>query len=97
MQMMLDFATKAPINQGKLTGQNKLVYDILSSGKTLTCFQAQEFNVTALNSRISDLRNINKLTIYDRFITTSGGSKVKEYSLTPFIENKNGKTNQTRN
>ena len=85
-QMTLDFNSPAPINQVKLSGQNKLVYDYLNTGKTLNCFQAQEFNITALNSRISDLRNKSKVRIYDRFITTTGGSKVKEYSLTPFSE-----------
>lgn len=84
LQLTMDFTTAAPINQAKLSGQNKLVFDILSSGKTLICFQAQEYGITALNSRISDLRNKSKVTIYDRFITTIGGSKVKEYSLTPF-------------
>jgi len=88
MQMTIDFATKAPINQVKLSGQNKLVYDILLSGKTLNCFEAQEIGITALNSRISDLRNKIKVTVYDRFVTTSGGSKVKEYSLNPFTINK---------
>lgn len=83
-QLTMDFTSAAPINQVKLSRQNKLVYDILSSGKTLNCFQAQEYGITALNSRISDLRNKSKVTIYDRFITTTGGSKVKEYSIRPF-------------
>lgn len=83
-QLTIDFTTRAPINQVQLSGQNKLVYDYLSTGKTLNCFQAQELNITALNSRISDLRNKSKVMIHDRFITTSGGSKVKEYSLKPF-------------
>lgn len=84
MQLQIDFTTKAPINQVQLSGQNKLVYDYLNAGKTLNCFQAQELGITALNSRISDLRNRSHVTVYDRFITTAGGSKVKEYSLTPF-------------
>ena len=83
-QMTLDFTTAAPINHVKLSGQNKLVFDLLASGKTINCFQAQEYGITALNSRISDLRNKSKVLIYDRFITTNGGSKVKEYSLNPF-------------
>lgn len=82
--MEIEFVTSAPINQAKLSGQNRLVFDVLSSGKTLTCFQAQELNITALNSRISDLRNKHQIIIYDRMIKTSGGSHVKEYSLTPF-------------
>lgn len=89
LQGELNFETKAPINTEKLSGQNKLVYDMLASGKTLNCFIAQEFGITALNSRISDLRNKSKIMIYDRFITTSGGSKVKEYSLTEFKKERN--------
>lgn len=81
IQKELDFTSAAPINKLKLTGQNKLVFDILSSGKTLNCFQAQEFGITALNSRISHLRNKAGVAIHDRFITTRGGSKVKEYSM----------------
>jgi hypothetical protein len=84
IQTELDFTSGAPINTEKLTGQNRLVYDILRSGKTLTCYQAQDYGITALNSRISDLRNKVGITVYDRFITTSGGSKVKEYSLRAF-------------
>lgn len=81
MQTTLDFTSPSPINRDKLTGQNKLVFDILSSGRTLNCFEAQEFGITALNSRISDLRNKAGVIISDRFITTKGGSKVKEYSI----------------
>jgi hypothetical protein len=83
MQAELDFTTASNINKDKLTGQNKLVFETLSSGRTLNCFQAQELGITALNSRISDLRNKCGVIIHDRFITTSGGSKVKEYSLKP--------------
>ncbi len=83
-QIQLDFTTRAPINKAKLSGQNRLVFDHMASGKTINCFQAQDFGITALNSRISDLRNKSGIIIHDRFITTGGGSKVKEYSLTPF-------------
>lgn len=86
-QLMIDFETASKINKASLTGQNKWVFDYLSTGKTINCFQAQHFGITALNSRISDLRNKSKIIIYDRFITTNGGSKVKEYSLTPFVKN----------
>lgn len=41
----------------------------------------ENFYITALNSRISELRNRFGIKIYDRFIKTSGGSSVKEYSL----------------
>ena len=84
IQTELDFTSAAPINTEKLTGQNRLVYDILRSGKTLNCYQAQDYGITALNSRISDLRNKVGIKVYDRFITTSGGSKVKEYSMKQF-------------
>lgn len=82
-QLEISFETASPINRVKLTGQNKLVYDTLQY-KTLNCFQAQDLGITALNSRISDLRNRSGVIIHDRFITTNGGSKVKEYSLKPF-------------
>jgi hypothetical protein len=80
-QIAIDFTTQSPINQLKLTGQNKLVYEILSSGKTLTTFQAQEYGITALNSRVSDLRNKCKIEVHGKMITTNGGSKVMEYSI----------------
>jgi hypothetical protein len=83
-QLTIDFTTRSPINKEKLTGQNKQVFDWLASGKTINCLQAQDMDITALNSRISELRNRAKVMIYDRFITTPGGSKIKEYSLTPF-------------
>jgi len=86
-QLMIDFETASTINKSALTGQNKFVFNYLSSGHTINCFQAQQFGITALNSRISDLRNKSKIKIYDRFITTKGGSKVKEYSLKPFVKN----------
>ena len=82
-QLEIIFESPSPINREKLTGQNKLIYELLKV-RTLNCFQAQDFGVTALNSRISDLRNKSGVIIYDRFITTNGGSKVKEYSLYPF-------------
>jgi len=82
-QLEISFETASPINREKLTGQNRLVYETLQF-RTLNCFQAQEMGITALNSRISDLRNKAGIIIYDRFITTSGGSKVKEYSVREF-------------
>lgn len=83
-QLALDFTTGSRLNTDKLTGQNKTVFEVLKSGRTLNCFEAQSMNITALNSRISDLRNKVGVIIYDRFITTPGGSKVKEYSYYPF-------------
>ncbi len=85
LQFPMDrFKTGSPLNSEKLTGQNKLVYDTLLTGCTLNTIIAQGMGITALNSRISDLRNKAGIQIFDRFITTAGGSKVKEYSLTQF-------------
>ncbi len=77
-QVQLQFPTSAPINVEKLSGQNKKVFDWLSSGKTINCLQAQEMYITALNSRISDLRNKFGIKIRDRFISV-GEVKIKEY------------------
>lgn len=85
MQTRIQFPTSSPINTDKLTGQNYKVYEWLLSGKTINTIQAQLINITALNSRISDLRNKSGIQIFDRFITLPGGSKVKEYSLNQFV------------
>ncbi len=87
MQTQLNFTSPSPINIEKLTGQNKEVYDLLKTGKTINRIEAIGKGITALNSRISDLRNRVGITIFDRFITTSGGSKVKEYSMFQFLSN----------
>lgn len=84
MQAQLNFTSPSPINVEKLTGQNKEVFDLLNSGRTINRIEAIGKGITALNSRISDLRNKVGIVIFDRFITTNGGSKVKEYSLTQF-------------
>jgi len=83
-QITIDFTTASKINTEQLTGQNKTVYEIMHSGKTINCLEAQEIGITALNSRISDIRNRAGVKVYDRFITTTGGSKIKEYSLTKY-------------
>src|SRR5947207_3250277 len=75
-QITIDFTTASPINTEQLTGQNKTVFEILHSGNTINCLQAQLLGITALNSRISDLRHKAKITIYDRYINTAG-SKIK--------------------
>jgi len=85
MQEEIKFETDSPINTDKLTGQNKAIYEHLLSGKTINCIQAQDMYVTALNSRIADLRNKFGVKIYDRFVNIgTGRSMVKEYSLTKF-------------
>jgi len=84
MQTKIDFSTGSKINTDQLGGQNRKVYEWMQSGKTINCFQAQAIGITALNSRVSDLRNRSNIAIYDRFITLPSGTHVKEYSLTPF-------------
>ena len=64
----LQFPSDSPINPIQLGGQNKLVYDHLMAGKTINCIQAQGMFITALNSRISDLRNKHEIDIKDRFV-----------------------------
>lgn len=84
-QTEFQFPTDSPINTDKLGGQNKAVFLHLNKGKTINCIQAQEMFITALNSRISDLRNKFSIIIYDRFVQIgTGKTKVKEYSLTKF-------------
>ncbi len=83
-QTEIQFPTDSLINTDKLSGQNRLVFVHLSEGKTINTVEAQSMFITALNSRISDLRNKFKIKIYDRFIKLPGGSNVKEYSLKQF-------------
>lgn len=82
-QTEISFPTNAPINIERLSGQNKTVFEWLASGKTINCLQGQEMFITAVNSRISDLRNKFGIKIYDRFVSV-GKSKIKEYSLKQF-------------
>lgn len=82
-QTELLFPSDSPINTDRLGGQNKAVFEFLSSGNTINCIQAQNMFITALNSRISDLRNKFGITIYDRFVKI-GKSSVKEYSINKF-------------
>ncbi len=81
-QTELLFPSDSPINTEKLGGQNKKVFEHLNEGKTINCIEAQSMFITALNSRISDLRNKFGIKIYDRFVSIGiGKTKVKEYSL----------------
>lgn len=85
MNLQIEFPTDSPINTGKLTGQNKVVFEHLIAGKTINCIQAQDLFITALNSRISELRNKFGIKIYDRFVNIgTGKSLVKEYSINKF-------------
>lgn len=89
MQATLNFdnpvvETSSPINKPKFRGQNMAIYSHLQSGKSIDVFTAiTKYQIYHLHSRISDLRNKNKLTIYDRQINVNGNC-CKEYSLTPF-------------
>ena len=81
--------TASPINVEKIVKQNRQVYDHLLSGRTITLLSADQlYGIRHLHSRISDLRNKNKIRIYGKMITAldRDGEKVKckEYSLTPF-------------
>lgn len=79
-----EFATQAPINEDRIRGQNKAIYDYLKTGKTLTSMQAiKRWGITRLGARCWDLRHICNVTIYDRMIKEAG-SDVKEYSINPF-------------
>jgi hypothetical protein len=81
--MEIPFPTDSPINSKQLGGQNKKVYDHLMSGKTINCIEAQNMGITALNSRISDLRNKHDIEIMDRFVNIgTGKSIVKQYWIT---------------
>ncbi len=88
-QKELDFSTNSPINQEKLGGQNKVVYDWLAAGNSINCYEAQDVGITALNSRISNLRNLHNVSIADKFETTKGGSKVKRYFFPQYNPFKN--------
>ena len=87
IQAELNFTSPSPINKGKLSGQNKLIYQHLKSGKTINVFEAiTKYNIYHLHSRISDCRKAIKGTdefIYDRMIKSNGIS-CKEYSLKEF-------------
>jgi len=81
-QTELSFPTDSPLNTEKLSGQNKKVFEWLSSDKTINCIQAQDIFITALNSRISDLRNKCGIKIKDRFLNVGNDrTMVKEYFL----------------
>lgn len=83
-QLTIDFTSGSQLNKKHLTGQNKTVFTHLDQLGTITSFEAwQKYGVTALHSRISDLRNKVGIIIHDRFIKVNGVT-VKEYSLIPF-------------
>jgi len=69
-QPELEFPTDAPINQLKLSGQNKKLYDYLVSGKSIHCLHPAklELGIGYLNSRCSDLINKFKVKIEKKYI-----------------------------
>lgn len=72
--------TASPINEKSLSGQNAKVFNYILANGTINMLEAHRIGVMHLHSRISDLRNKNKITIYDRFIKVNG-IDMKEYSL----------------
>lgn len=83
MQLTIDFTTASPINAEKLSRQNRLIYNHLASGKTITVYDAIAMGIFHLHSRISDLRNVHDIEIFDRTITENN-TTCKEYSLSKF-------------
>lgn len=83
-QLSISFQTSSPINELKLSGQNKRLYDYLIAGNKINCM-APEMNLLRigyLNSRTSDLKNKFHLPVKSRFIEVENlGEKttVKEY------------------
>lgn len=83
-QTELDFPTASKVNANQLSRQNRIIYNHLESGKTITTVTARDlYAVYNLHSRISDLRNISEIKIYDRMVRV-GVMNCKEYSLKPF-------------
>lgn len=89
MQPEIAFPTDSPINTEKLTGQNKRLYDWLSTGQSIHLFHIAKRNLQIgfLNSRISDLKKAG-VVVYKRMIKVpdmdGNLTDVKEYSLKPF-------------
>lgn len=62
--------------------QNEAIRKYLEQGNSLTWLDAfRLFQCSALNSRISTLRNRDKLPIEDKWVTVPSGKRVKEYRL----------------
>jgi len=82
IQTELTFPTDSPINSEKLGGQNKRLFDYLSSGKTIHCMSEamKELKIGYLNSRTSDLINKFGVKIQKKYIKVDD-TTVVEYSL----------------
>jgi len=65
----LKMTTASPINVDKLERQNRLIYQHLASGKTITFLSALRlYRIHYLNSRIADLRHRSKINIEGKII-----------------------------
>lgn len=82
-QLDIAFPTASPINIESIKGQNGRLYEYLKAGNTITMFDAPALGIGYLNSRISDLRNLCRIIIYDQ-TENINGTTCKRYSLTPF-------------
>lgn len=71
-------------NKEHFAKQDENVLTWLKSGDTINRIEAIQVGITALNSRISTLRNKHKIIIHDRFIRLPSGVMLKEYSLKEF-------------
>lgn len=85
-QIQIEFTTSSPINIGKLSGQNRRLYDYLSEGKHINCMSPEMtlLRIGYLNSRISDLKNKCNVPVQSKFIEVEYlGEKtvVKDYWL----------------
>lgn len=88
MQTTLNFTSKSPINREKFSRQNRMIYDHLASGRTITTLQADQlYGIRNLHSRIPELRKAG-VVIYDRMIEVVDyiglTVRCKEYSLKAF-------------
>lgn len=89
-QLAIDYTSGSRINNVRLTGQNKRLYDWLLAGNTINCFSSamKKLRIGYLNSRASDLINKHGININKRRIqvTDVDGNMVTvtEYSLNKF-------------
>ena len=85
-QLEPDFTTSSPINREKLSRQNRIIYDRLASGETITVYDALGMGIFHLHSRCAELRKAlrqSNANLYDRFVVKDNIT-FKEYSLKPF-------------
>lgn len=82
IQQELVFPSDSPINTKGLSGQNKKLFDYLSSGGKIHCLHPKkiELGIGYLNSRCSDLINKFGVKIKKEYIKVNEVTVV-EYSL----------------